>query len=291
MASIVPLNINFKQNTESVVIVSVDFWVDLLEKHKSFKWVKVNHGIFDIISRIPNVDKLNSQQIAKKIFPHRHQNNRRVPSNIYINIIDKLISNIRNYDKLPSNYYIGVSDSNGLNHPRNKKRHKSVIDIIGGVKKRNLLHGGLLRRYVVSGDINKIFDAAKKNGYKIHVIGPEHCKHYKRFLGEFNHIVIPKANALANLDGIVNKSKKSLSGKDIFFTSLTTGTFLFIDKFKEDNVTIIDIGRGLDYLIKEHKSVKGQAWLNSKYIGFYKNFVKGYDYDLKKHIIKNTNNI
>ena len=31
MASIVPLNINFKQNTESVVIVSVDFWVDLLE--------------------------------------------------------------------------------------------------------------------------------------------------------------------------------------------------------------------------------------------------------------------
>lgn len=300
-ANVIPLNIKFKKNTREVAIIPVDFWVEKIKNGENFKWVKVNHGIFDMMSRIPNIHNLNSKEIGVKMFPIRHFNNRGVPQNTYIDIIDKFISNIRNYDNIPSNYYIGVSDSNGLNIPPNQNRHKTVMGIINNNNKRTLLHGGLIRRYVVSNDIFKLLNAVKENGYKIHVIGPGHCTHYKKFLGEFTHINIPKANALGNLDKIVKQSKESLSGKDIFFTSLTTGTFLFIDKFKEENTTIIDIGRAFDYLIKDHRSVQDQPWLTpinpndkqryQKRLKFYGNFVKkGYDHDLIEHTIKKTYN-
>lgn len=298
--NVVPLNTKyFKENTGEVAVVPSEFWADLIENGKSFKWVKVNHGIFDIIKRIPNVDKLSSKEIATKMYPYRHPRNNKVPRNVYIDIMDKFISNVRNYDDLPPNYYIGINDDNGLNSTSEGKRHKTVMDIIKNGNERTLLHGGLIRRYAVSNDMNKILDAIKKGGYKIHVIGPQYCAHYKKFLGEFNHIVIPTANALANLDKIVEVSKNSLSGKDIFFTSLTTGTFLFLDKFKEENTTVIDVGRAFDYLIKEHKSVQYQAWLrplNSRgqietRNKFYDKFIKnGYDCDLITHTIKKTSN-
>lgn len=299
-ANVIPLNINFKNNTGEVALIPIDFWVDMIKKGENFNWVKVNHGIFDIIARIPNVKKLSSKEIANKMVPLRHPNNRQVPPEIYVDIIDKFISNVRNYDELPSNYFIGVSDSNGLNIPPDRNRHNAIMNIINPNSKRTLLHGGLIRRYVVSGDIIKLLNVIKEEGYRIHVIGPKHCTHYQKFLGSFNHINIPKYGALKSLDMIADVARQTLTGKDIFFTSLTTGTFLFLDKFKVENVTVIDIGRAFDYLIKEHMSVHDQPWIrplpsnslkNQKRVKFYKNFVdNGYDYDLIKYKIKQTNN-
>lgn len=300
-ANVVPLNINFKNKTGEVALIPADFFVDKINNGEFFNWVKVNHGIFDIIARIPNVKNLSSREIATKMYPIRHFNNRMVPKDTYINIIDKFIYNIRNYDNIPSNYYIGVSDSNGLNIPPDQRRHNAIMGVINHNNSRTLLHGGLIRRYVVSNEINKILDSVKQNGYKIFVIGPNHCANYGRFLGDFTHINIPKSNALASLDEIVKTCKKHLSGKDIFFTSLTTGTFLFIDKLKEKNVTVIDIGRAFDYLIRDNRAVHDQPWIapihpsqtqrRQKRLNFYNGFVdKGYDHDLIKHSIKKTNN-
>jgi hypothetical protein len=298
--NVIPLNINFKDNTGEVVLIPIDFWVDMLKSGKNFNWVKVNHGIFDIIARIPNVGQLSPREIATKMVPLRHPNNRQVPTEKYVNIIDKFISNVRNYDELPSNYFIGVSDSNGLNIPPDRNRHSAIMNIINPNSKRTLLHGGLIRRYVVSGDIHKLLNTVKEEGYRIHVIGPNHCTHYQKVLGSFNHINIPKVGALGMLDQIADVARQTLTGKDIFFTSLTTGTFLFLDKFKEKNVTVIDVGRAFDYLIKEHRSVHDQPWLtplppnSPRYqtrVKFYKDFVdNGYDQDLIKYKIKQTNN-
>jgi len=280
----------------NVAILPIEYWINELENNKTFSFVKANHGIFDTMLRTRkniNPNNLKLKDLPLHMFNCRHKNNKLVSQETYCEIIKSMLRNTYSYDKSPENFYVGISNSNGIwtveSTPRN-----IFINKICKNSKRSFLHGGLIRRYSISGEIFKLFDYLNSNNFNVNVIGADYCSNYNRFFKNMNHIKIPIRNALNDIDLIIDKAKNQIKDKEknIFFVTLTTGSFYFCEKMQTENCTVIDIGRAFDWLIQDIDYAKSQPWIKKDILkkgNHLTNKIKKYD-NLLIEINKTTNN-
>ena len=231
----------------------INFFVNQIKNNKPFVFVKVNHGWWDAIYRIKknNVHKKNLEVYANLLFKSRKKRPwcAKTDKDIWFTLVSKWVDILINYDKQPSNLYVGVCHTSGIFF-NTKLINLNMIKIWQQHNKRLFYHGGLLRHYILMDEMQPLIRAMNNANKKVHVIGPSYCKEYKKFLSNFNFIEIPFYNGANQINSIYDNLKKNAKGGDIVLASFGDAESLLIDFCMENNLTLMGIGRAFDYLVK-----------------------------------------
>ena len=271
MKTISLLSLSNKKGVE-VYYPYISFFIDHIENDKSFVYVKCNHGFWDTLSSTyANNSSLNKKSTNHKIalgtFPRRRRWYRGLKKGIYLKQTKEWLKFFREYDKQPTNLYVGLSTTNGVGLTTKTNRSYDLLERLIEPNDRFFYHGGLIRHYCIMGEINELFNIIHKKKRKIHIIGPYYCKDYSSlFKGSANHIRVPYKNGANQIDRILNQLKKDAKENDVVFCSFGQSEVLLVDYCLKNNITLIGAGRAFDYLLvsagkAKNSWKKDQIWL------------------------------
>lgn len=289
---------------------SIDYFIDKLKSGQPYHFLRFNHGIIDSF-----VDGYSNYDILKKDIESKEYN--KIAQTIfdgyknsqwgfnYYNLqsettIDKIKSFVRIFFELKSHIpklEVGISSGVGMgyifgtyapDYPIQINRNKVIKDIIT-ITNGDYFHSGIFRHFSVMGDMFKFFEVANQLNYGVTVIGPNYLRLLKSKynIQNFNMISTPTKGAVDFMDEYISDIKNVINQNqhNILLTSVGTISSCYIaDKLKDENIIGIDIGRSLDWDIREHQSKeptmpKGDCWISPAGRGDvsqqYKNYING----------------
>jgi len=247
----------------------VGFFSNMISSYTNFKWIKANHGFYDIfidyeINKVEAYFKHDHEKLADLILSHHrigawhNKADKDTLKSIIINSFTLFTSVTNESNKI----LFGVSETNGMPVWTRKeskelvKKRMSLIDIFTNKRSDLFYHGGLFRHYDVMDESQKLINAINDNNRKVFMIGPKYLESLSDIFTKFEHLVIPNKNAMLNIDSITSSMNSNISKNDIVIVS--AGFYIashLLLNIKKD-VTFIDIGRGFDYTIKYKLNTK-----------------------------------
>ena len=278
----IEINKRYAKNIGSIKVAlpPIDFFLKKIKEKEHFQYVKHNHGFFDQVSRHLN-EWTSIPDLANRMYPKRYAWQKNVSRAAFVKCVRQTCEDLKG-SKL-SYLFIGISDSNGLyggicpypSAGRHRKSYQALYSLIKTSNPRPYLLGGIFRHYVVTGEMKKMFEILKNLDYSVIVVGPKHCQKYRKYIGEFSHVVIPGSGALESLNSITQDIQSSLNPNkhNVIFASCALMSFALGRKMRNGNsceTTFIDVGRSFDFYLGNDGDSCGQPWLQAHRIGEWK---------------------
>lgn len=282
---------NLEYTNIPVLLPDIDFFLNKIESNEPFHFIRMNHGIIDLIhlsysdlSEFETSFLINDfQSIAEKMINASNIdiNN---PLQTYHNNSEKLKEKIviflqvlKEYKSTSSKLFISVSLGVGLHtywgvwpqyHPYQLGR-TNVWKIIDRHKENNFYYSGILKHYTIKNEIFKLFEYLNKFHFLVIFVGRPYMNLYKSIFGidNFYHIEIPNKGAIEFVDDYIDEIKNvSLDYKNTIVLHSTGHiiSFYIADKLINTNIFGLDIGRSFDLLVKhlinEHHDIP-KCWI------------------------------
>tara|TARA_B110000858_G_scaffold11299_1_gene11614 strand:+ start:114 stop:1031 length:918 start_codon:yes stop_codon:yes gene_type:complete len=272
-----------------VLYPDIEFFLDKIRKNEPFKYLKVMHGTLDGITAVykDKMDELNTLvanqdyvTIAKTISENRdarlqsgsdywHGKDPQFDEKLVI-----LWTMINQYKNLSSDIMIGLSLGVGLgnywgcyehSHPTQVSRRK-IAGILDSNTYDSYLYGGVFKHFTIKNEIQYLFDVLNQLSYNVGFFGPTYFSRYKEVFGinDFTHMEIPVLGAIKNLDKEVDRirefGRNSKTPTIVFLQCGHTMASNLIYNLKDENITIIDVGRSFDLLLKDEVDKHETMW-------------------------------
>jgi hypothetical protein len=274
---------NLEYTNIPVLLPPIDFFLEKIETNTPFHFLRVNHGIIDLIHlAFPNLDEfenlfvnnefhLIAEQMVKSSksdvntpFEIYHQN---VNNSLLIDKTSIFLEVLKNYKKISSKIDISVSLGVGLhthwgvwpeNHSYQIGRTK-VWSIINSYKTHDFYYSGALKHYTIKQEIFQLFEELNKNNFYVIFLGRDYLKLYKSIFNikKFHHIIIPNSSAINFIDDYVDEIKNITLTEEKVIVIHSSGhllSFYLAHELRDTNVFGLDIGRSFDLLVKSHMS-------------------------------------
>lgn len=287
---------------------SIDYFISILRDSNPYQFLRFNHGIIDsFVDGYDNYDVLikQAEQNEFKAISDTIYNgykNSQWGFNYYNLNSESTLDKINAFVKIffLTNSYIpklemGISSGVGMGYvfgtyapdfPIQLKRN-DVIKRISKLTNTKYFHSGIFRHFSVMGDMFKFFNVANELNYNIITIGPNYLRLLKETynISKFNMVSTPTKGAADFLDEYINDIKGIIksNSKNILLTSVgTIGSCYIAEKLKDENIISIDIGRSLDWDLRQYQSTeptmpKGDCWISPAGRGdvseIYKNYI------------------
>jgi len=281
--------INLEGSGVRVLNPDVDFFIDKLQKKEPFKYLKICHALFDgIFSAYKDnlddfkklLDEENYEQIGKDIaiskkadlemgisFWHDKANDVSTKYETTIKVLHQ-------YKNLSENILIGLSLGVGLGNfwgtwPHNHRiqvGRRQIAGMLDNDSYDNYFYAGLFKHYTIKNEIYKLFRKLNEFNYNVGFFGPTYFSRFKEVFNiqNFTHLEIPVVGAIKNLDGEVERIREFGNKNDnpsvVFLQCGATMACSIVDILKDDNITLIDVGRSFDLLIKDEVNEHDTMW-------------------------------
>jgi len=287
---------------------SIDYFIEKLENNNPYYFLRFNHGIIDsFVDGYDNYDilieKAKQKQfnlIADTIYDG-YKNSQWGFNHYNLNsesTIDKINSFVKIFFETNSyipNLEMGISTGVGMGYvfgtyapdfPIQVNRN-NVIKKITKLTNTEYFHSGIFRHFSVMGDMIRFFNSVNELNYNIIVIGPNYLRLLKEKynISKFTMISTPTKGAADFLDNYIDDIQNvlKLHSKNLLLTSVgTIGSCYIAEKLRNTNLIGIDIGRSLDWDLREYQSKeptmpKGDCWISPAGRGdvsqIYKNYI------------------
>lgn len=268
--------INLEYTQLPVLLPQINLFLENIESNKPFHFLRINHGIIDLIhlayddikefdslfnenqfEKISEKIVLNSHKDVNNPFLAYHNNSKKLKEKLII-----FFKVLKEYKQFNENLFISVSLGVGLNtfwgvydkmHPYQIGRTK-VWEIVNSYKKYDFYYSGCLKHFVIKDEIFLLFKKLNELDFNVVFLGPNYLKLYEQIFSikNFNHIKIPTSGAIENIDSYVSQIKELSKNKTILFYSIGHLLSFYIShELKKYDIFIIDIGRSFDLLLKD----------------------------------------
>lgn len=271
--------VNLEYTNIPVLLPSIDFFLDKIENHEPFHFLRINHGIIDLIHLgYPNLSEFERlfllqdfESIAEKMVSASindvnkpletyHKNTEKSVLKEKISVFLKVL---KEYKNISTKIEIGVSLGVGLhthwgvwhqNHSYQIGR-TNVWKIIDKNKTNEFYYSGILKHYTIKREIHQFFDKLNENKFCVVFLGRNYLKLYEDIFNieNFHHIPIPTNSAINFVDEYIDKIKDIASKYDNTIVLHSTGhilSFYIAYKLSDSNIFGLDIGRSFDLLVK-----------------------------------------
>lgn len=273
----------------SVLYPDINFFLNKIRANQPFKYLKVMHGTFDGIigtykDKLGEFNNLLASEDYETIGSEiaSNKNSRLQSGSDYWhskdpNYSDKLSTTIKvlhQYKNLSNDILIGISLGVGLgtfwgvhdhSHPIQVSRRK-----LAGILDRNTydtyLYGGIFKHFTIKDESHYLFDVLNQLSYNVAFFGPKYFSRYKDIFNikNFTHLEIPVTGAIQNLDNEIERirefGKNSKSPAIVFLQCGHTMASNIIYQLKDENITIIDVGRSFDLYLRDEVNQHDTMW-------------------------------
>ena len=248
-----------------VILLPTKFFLEKLKSEDHFVYLKVNHGFFDRMAATnykKPLSQKNIKEFVKLLYPKRGPYHSQLSETTYTSLVLNMFSYF--FEDELDYVYLGLSNSNGMKNnqdstPKCQKRTKYLKNLIDNSSRDFFIHGGVVRHWVVTGEIEQLIQELNKDKYNLILIGPKYLNEYK-FFNSFYHIQIPDKNA----GNMVQDIKKDIidhlnpNKHNVVLGSTALLGFSIANIHKDHKLTYIDIGRSMDILVKN--KIPKQPW-------------------------------
>jgi hypothetical protein len=284
--------VNLEYTDIPVLLPPIDFFIDKIKNDEPFHFLRVNHGILDLIhlgykdiSEFEG-DFINEdfEAIANKMIAGseldkynnplktHHENSEKLEEKIIIFL--KVLKNNKRISKkidISASLGVGLGTFWGVWNAGHKFQigRKVVWEIINKYKINDFYYSGTLKHYSIKREIYKLFDYINKQNYQVIFLGPEYLYLYEDVFKiiNFKHIVIPTTNAIEKFDENIEEILKIYQECDkktiVFHSCGHILSFYLADRLRDTDIFGMDIGRSFDILIKNHidtESTMPKCW-------------------------------
>lgn len=274
--------INLEHTNIPVFLPSIDFFIERVKSNTPFHFIRINHGIIDLIHLgYPNSNLLNfEKQFVNNQFDDIAENMIKAsnidvnkPLQIYHqsskNLKEKIkvfLKTLKEYEDNSDKLKISVSLGVGLNtiygiydskHPYQIGR-TNVWKIVDSNINADFYYSGVIKHYTIKKEIYKLFDELNSNDFLVVFVGREYMKLYEDILKikKFHHINIPNKGAIDFIDEYIDEIKKLRETNEKVFVVHSTGHILsayIAHQLNDTDIFGFDIGRSFDLLVKNSK--------------------------------------
>lgn len=277
--------VNLEYTDIQTSIPDIHYFLNKINKEESIKFLRVNHGFIDGIHYAYN-DRYNDFiedfikgdyiKIAKNIIFSYYDKQWGLSHFHHIsfqleNSVANLLKLLRNYDELSDKLDISLSLGVGLNefwgvwnkeYPLQISRSK-FAEVLTNTVKKQFFYSGVFKYFTIKGEIYKLFKLLNEKNYNVIFLGPEKFGNYQPIFNikNWNFIQIPNKGAINEIDNFINQINNIAydSNKTIVFLQcghIISGNIM--NRFLDSNISILDIGRSFDILMKHEFIGKGQ---------------------------------
>jgi hypothetical protein len=294
--------IRLEYSKTDVLFPRINFFIDNIRNNKPFHFIRINHGILDLIflghDNISNFEKSfqngNFKHISNRMFIgdkrdentpikkfHKDSNSDDVKSKM--EILLKVLKEYGISDKIQ----IGVSLGIGLNtlhgvldksHPLQIGRDET-INIINKNTNSQFYYSGVLKHYTIKKEIFKLFEELNSNKFKVVFVGMNYMKFFEDIfkIDNFRHINIPWTGAINNIDEYIDEIKEIRKTNEKVMVMHSTGHILssyIAHELKDTDIFGLDIGRSFDLLVSHIKNEGiGSYWPTKEKLDKYIEYV------------------
>tara|TARA_B110000503_G_scaffold72583_1_gene112257 strand:+ start:2861 stop:3775 length:915 start_codon:yes stop_codon:yes gene_type:complete len=270
---------NLEYTNIPVLLPAIDYFIDKLKNNEPFHFLRINHGIIDLIHLgysgvgLSEFEQsfLNNdfESIADKMVKSSTIDVNR-PLETYHNQSPLLKQKIivflrvlRQYKDISPKLLISSSLGVGLhtywgvyshNHPYQLGR-TSVWKIIDKHKNDDFYYSGILKHYTIKREIFQLFEELNKLNFAVIFVGTQYLKLYESIFSikNFYHIDIPNNGAIQFVDEYVSEIKTISSQNENTIVLHSIGhilSFYIAYELVHTNIFGLDIGRSFDLLVK-----------------------------------------
>lgn len=258
----------------SVILPTIDWFIDKINREESFHFLRVNHGMVDRYARhfvinhpavfesfqkylqIGDYDSILNVMYKPEWFRGLHLDN----DDATYRSFKSFLRVFHGYKGVSDKLHIGVSLGNGLGPlwgrlpewDELQAARLRIISYITHISPYHYYHSGCLKHFSVMGELPKLFKSMEN--YNVVFIGPNHFRLFnERFdIPNFHHIETPTMGAIGMLDDIISKIRNIRNdGKTIVLVANShIGCAYLSNELLETDISIIDIGRSFDWEFK-----------------------------------------
>ena len=281
--------INLENSGVRVLNPDVDFFIDKLQKKEPFKYLKICHALFDGIfsAYSDDLDELkrllnaeNYEQIGKQIAISKKAEFE-MSSSFWHDKADDVSSKyetavkvLHQYKNISNDIMIGISLGVGLGTfwgiwPHDNKiqiGRRKIAGMLDNDSYDNYFYAGLFKHYTIKKEIYKLFHKLNEFNYNVGFFGPKYFSRFEEVFNiqNFTHLEIPVVGAIKNLDSEIERirefSNKNGNPSVVFLQCGATMACSIVDILKDDDITLIDVGRSFDLLIKDEVHKHDTMW-------------------------------
>jgi hypothetical protein len=260
-----------------LLLPSIDFFIEKIEKDEPFHFLRVNHGIIDkyawgFTKLKPNslpfekltewIELKDYQSISNHLKRHNTWQYHLETKTLY-DKVDSFVRVFHGYKDISDKFYIGVSAGVGLDgiwgnlsndDPLQRGRTKCLKEIVD-LSNHQYYHSGIFRHMSIMGENKKFIERLNEFGYEIVFMGPEYIRHFEDRLSvnNFTHISTPTRKAMDLYDDYINQVLEIRKKNKIilFHTSGHVASAYIAEKLKDTDIFGFDIGRSFDWIVKD----------------------------------------
>ena len=266
------------------LLPSIDFFLDKIKKNELIYFLRVNHGFVDaFFYAYPDyevleddlrnkryeiiADKLRSSYLVKGLGATGWYGNSPKYAEYASILIKFLVENKSISNKLD----IGISLGVGLNThwgvwPKTKPKQvarSKFAETLRKVTGHTYFYSGVLKHYTITREIYRMFELLNTLDYDVIFLGPKYFQKHKEALNikNFHFVEIPLQNSIDITEEFIDKVKEIKSDKPaILFTQCgPVISAKIIQELMQTEISVIDVGRSFDLLIKEEFAKGGAA--------------------------------
>jgi hypothetical protein len=278
---------NLEYTNIPVLLPAIDYFIDKLKNNEPFHFLRINHGIIDLIhlgyedlSEFENhFITENFEAIAEKMisgserdiynnpFKIHHKNSDKLKEKILV-FLNVLKNNKQLSEKIDISVSLGVGLSTywGVWHADHQFQigRKNVWEIIDKHKTVDFYYSGVLKHYAVKKEIFSLFELLNELNFSVIFVGREYLNLYKDTFNikNFYHIQIPSSGAIEHIDDYVDSIKDIATKSQNTIVLHSTGHILsayMAYQLKDTKIFGLDIGISFDILLKEKI---GSDWIH-----------------------------
>jgi hypothetical protein len=266
----------FPYTVIEVHLEPIQFFIEKLERGENYHFLRINHGIIDQFVKVPQdrIEKLVEDKNYDMLSEEVYNSNEvyRLGKSFHgesETIIDKLKAFTRlAFDKnLSSRFLISASVDIGLDTVWGRKPEiideekntlqvdrQELVNYLTTLHEK-VYHSGILKHFDVMDETKELFNFLNKEDYTTVFLGPDYFKLFEeRFaINKFYHISTPPSKAIDFYDKYIQEII-DLSKKEKIFLFHASGhiaSFYLAEKIQDCNFSAIDIGRSLDWAVKD----------------------------------------
>ena len=270
---------NLEYTNIPVLLPSIDYFIDKLKNNEPFHFLRINHGIIDLIhlgysglglsafeesflnndfeSIADKMVKASAIDVNRPLETYHNQ------SPLLKEKIVVFLQVLKQYKDISPKIDISVSLGVGLhthwgvwahNHPYQIGR-TNVFSIVNKHKTNDFYYSGILKHYTIKREIFKLFEELNNNDFSVIFLGRNYLKLFQPIFNikNFYHIPIPNSGAINFIDDYIDEIKNiaKISKNTIVIPSIGhLLSFYIAYELKDTDIFGLDIGRSLDLLVR-----------------------------------------
>ena len=271
---------NLEYTNIPVLLPAIDYFIDKLKNNEPFHFLRINHGIIDLIhlgysgvglsefeqsflnndfeSIADKMVKSSTIDVNKPLETYHNQSPLLKEKIIVFLQVLKQYKDISHKLLISSSLGVGLHTYWGVyshNHPYQLGR-TSVWEIINKHKKDEFYYSGILKHYTIKREIFQLFEELNRLNFGVVFVGRQYLKLYESIFNikNFHHINIPNSGAIEFIDGYVSEICNISKDYENTIVLHSTGhilSFYIAYELKDTNIFGLDIGRSFDLLVKD----------------------------------------